>query len=175
MFLSVTIIVLTFCNTSRGSTVAISNILLDLARTISNLNSMMGLTMSKNSEIFWPTTLGRIWKAIVASVDSRFDNLKRRHACSTSSRDLPMDWMTISSPNTMMKGNISNRMEEETAGSLASSRIKAELMTGTLSFSNFNCKGDFVTFRLRLTKWGDKFWAILEMKHEWCRKQLLDW
>ena len=63
-----------------------------------------------------------------------------------------MDWMTISSPNTMMKGNISNRMEEETAGSLASSRIKAELMTGTLSFSNFNCKGDFVTFRLRLTK-----------------------
>ena len=65
-------------------------------------------------------------------------------------------------------------MEEETAGSLASSRIKAELMTGTLSFSNFNCKGDFVTFRLRLTKWGDKFWAILEMKHEWCRKQLLD-
>jgi hypothetical protein len=36
----------------------------------------------------------------------------------TCARDLPMVWMTISSPKTMTNGKISNKMEEETAGSL---------------------------------------------------------
>ena len=40
-----------------------------------------------------------------------------------------MVWMVMSSAKTMMKGKISNRMDELTAGRRASSRIRAELRT----------------------------------------------
>lgn len=46
-----------------------------------------------------------------------------------------MVWMIISSPYDMIKGKISKRMEDDTAGSLASSRIRAEflMLVGLLS------------------------------------------
>ena len=46
--------------------------------------------------------------------------------------------MTMVSPKTMMKGKISKRMDDETAGSLASSRIRAEEVLSVLLLSKDN-------------------------------------
>jgi hypothetical protein len=48
--------------TLMGSTVMTSKMLLDLARTVSNLNSMIGLTMSKNSLILTPSSCGNTYE-----------------------------------------------------------------------------------------------------------------
>jgi hypothetical protein len=48
--------------TLMGSTVMTSKMLLDLARTVSNLNSMIGLTMSKNSLILTPSNCGNTYE-----------------------------------------------------------------------------------------------------------------
>jgi hypothetical protein len=45
----------------------------------------------------------------------------------------------MSSPNTMMKGKISKRTEDETAGSLASSRTKSEFIFAFVRLSKVSC------------------------------------
>ncbi len=80
-----------------GSTVATSKMLLDLANTVSNLNSMMGRRRSKNSLIFWPTKSGKIcrtnqncrtfssrkgkFRQMVVEVKDKFDGKRKKSEC----------------------------------------------------------------------------------------------
>jgi hypothetical protein len=48
--------------------------------------------------------------------------------------------LTMSSPKTMMKGKISKRTVEETAGSLASSLTRSEFIFALVRLSKVSCK-----------------------------------
>ena len=80
--------------------------------------------MSKNSFIFCPVNLGRIWVS-----------------------ERPMLWTTMSSPKTMMKGKISYSTAEDTAGNRASSLTRPESMWVLVLLSKVSYKKTVQCFK----------------------------
>ena len=127
----------TFNRTSIFSWVCNSKMLFDRARIISNLNSIIGRTMSKNSLIFVPWIWGKIYKRdkeFYHYQSGTYSNYTRQWSSKyfmlklTWVNDFPVVWMTISGPNDMIKGKRENKYEDAIAGNLASSRSNAELI-----------------------------------------------
>ena len=129
--------VFTFNRTSIFSWVCNSKMLFDRARIISNLNSIIGRTMSKNSLIFVPWIWGKIYKQSDEYCDYQSGPYWKYHnwyhskyirLILTVVNDFPVVWMTISGPNDMIKGKRENKYDDAIAGNLASSRSNAELI-----------------------------------------------
>ena len=145
MFEQKLIFMFTFSKTSIFSWVCSSKMLFDRARMISNLNSIIGRTISKNSLTLVPWIWGKIWNQGKGLTQISF--IRKMHIMSyqniqcsflTWVNDFPVVWITMSGPNDMINGKRENKYDDAIAGNLASSRNNAELIFAFCVLSNWS-------------------------------------